>query len=264
MQCFQPVFSRIVNDSISRKEAERKEPKREVLTFFLWGNFYRRSYWRSTRWYLWRPALLVAEARQLLFLALSLVACLQKGTDTLGFGHDFRHSPMLLQSLCLRIWCWSDVCCFGHKTWGLEACTEASSMYTWASLQMRWDWFMVFCCNFHDIKDLSHVGMAEFKAKSAVSMIFRPSGWRRTSSGFQDVRSLFRPEMFLKQDMWKLPWLSSPNVRSPSLYTKGILLLENWQSIFHLECRNMKWIHIIYCNPLTEVYTVVLIFYKHH
>ena len=34
MQCFQPVFSRIVNDSISRKEAERKEPKREVLTFF--------------------------------------------------------------------------------------------------------------------------------------------------------------------------------------------------------------------------------------
>ena len=34
MQCFQPFFSRIVNDSMSRKEAERKERQREVLTFF--------------------------------------------------------------------------------------------------------------------------------------------------------------------------------------------------------------------------------------
>ena len=31
MQCFQPAFSGFVNDSMSRKEAERKERKREVF-----------------------------------------------------------------------------------------------------------------------------------------------------------------------------------------------------------------------------------------
>ena len=105
--------------------------------------------------------------------------------------------------------------------------------------------------------------MTEFKAKSAVLMISGQAA-EETSSGFQDVRSLFRPEMFLKQTCGSCP--DSPPPMSGHLsYTKGILLLETWQSIFHLQCRNMKWIQIIYCNPLTEVYTVLLIlFYKHH
>ena len=125
-------------------------------------------------------------------------------------------------------------------------------------------------CNFHDIKNSSHVGMTVFKISQ--QFWWFPSGQvaEETSSGFQDVRSLFRPEMFLKQTRGSCH--DSPPPMSGHLsYTKGILLLETWQSIFHLQCRNMKWIHIIYCNPLTQVYTVytasssvLLIFYKHN
>ena len=130
---------------LNKQKGSRKERTKErSLDFFLWGNFYRRSYWRSTRWYLWRPALLVAEARQLLFLALLWWLVCKK-----------ERTPWDLDTISGTRPCFSS-----HYVWGFDAevmsaawpqnvrswsSTEASSMYTWASLQMRWDWFMVFC-----------------------------------------------------------------------------------------------------------------------
>ena len=104
----------------------------------------RRRWWRSTHWYLWRPALLVAEARQLLLLALLWWLVCKKERTPWDLGTVSRTRPYFSS----------------HYVWGLDAevmsaawrqnvrswsSAEASSMYTWASLQMRWDWFMVFC-----------------------------------------------------------------------------------------------------------------------